>query len=127
MTPKPGHKVEIQTSHTQEGCAEDPVFLLKYTANVSAKRVQNLTLKVIFNQNSRMSSLSPDPLREPYNKREEEHQQYTWSWYSHYIDQDRMEQSNDHLSVSDVCENFMVRFYPETTLSFLLYGARMIR
>ena len=62
-----------------------------------------------------MSSLSPDTISES--------QKNTWSWFYKNIDFDKMEQPSNDLSVSGVCDNFMVSFYDsvETILSIKKY------
>ena len=50
-----------------------------------------------------MSSLSPDSISESHKN--------TWSWFCKSIDMNKLDQPIEHLSVSDVCDNFMVSFH----------------
>ena len=57
-----------------------------------------------------MSSLSPDIISES--------QKNTWSWFYKNIDFDKMEQASNDLSVSGVCDNFMVSFLLKNNKKF---------
>ena len=57
-----------------------------------------------------MSSLSSDTISES--------QKNTWSWFYKNIDFDKMEQPSNDLSVSGVCDNFMVSFYDSVEALF---------
>ena len=57
-----------------------------------------------------MSSLSSDTISES--------QKNTWSWFYKNIDFDKMEQPSNDLSVSGVCDNFMVSFYDSDNIQY---------